>query len=463
MDILSLLRKNLSINSLLVGKALALIPYNHRPGIGKIYRQRRQEIASFETFTASQKKEFIYKRFFDIVDYAYHNVPFYKEYYDKEKFRPADLKGFDDIRRVPVINKAILKEYSLNERSSNTKNRYYVTTSGSCGSPFFLYISSHLMGHEWAHMHHVWEQLGYRSSDIKLVFSGRNALGNSKVRYDALRSSYAVDLYQDSRLVAEKLKDILSRQKISYLHGYPSAIYEFSLFCRDHDVVLGDMLRKHLKGVFLGSEYPLPVYRSTIEATFAARSISWYGHTERCILAYEKHEQFVYHPFQTYGYAEAQDTGSGDVYQLVGTSYYNRASPMIRYDTGDEVDAVNIRDGILANFAIQRGRTGQFILDKYNRKLPVGGVLPARCQRMFYHCRHLQIAQEKPGEVIILYVPVCPQEMPDPATLFDVGSVALDFAFKMIDAPLRAPSGKINLLVPFDQAMRTSEETKLKI
>jgi phenylacetate-CoA ligase len=461
MDILCLLRDNLNISSPFVGKALALIPYRYRPGIGKIYRQRRKEIAAFETFTTSQKKQFIYSRFFDIVNYAYHKVPFYKQYYDREKFRLSDLKGFDDISRVPVVNKLMLREYSLNERSSKEKNRYYVATSGSTGEPFFLYISSDLMGHEWSHMHYIWAKLGYRSSDLKLVFSGRNTLGNSKVKYDALRHSYAVDLYQESHIVAERLKQILSRQKISYLHGYPSAIYEFSLFCRDHDTALRDILSQQLKGVLLGSEYPMPIYRSTIEETFGIPSVSWYGHTERCILAYEKHEQFVYHPFQTYGYAEALETEHNDVWQLIGTSYYNRASPLIRYDTGDEVNGIRTRDGILEDFSIQRGRTGQFLIDKHNRKLPISGVVPSRCLRMMHHCRHLQLAQEKPGEIVILYVPINKESMPDPVTLFDASGVALDVSFKRIDAPVKTPAGKINLLVPFDHTMKTLEGTKI--
>ena len=77
------------------------------------------------------------------------------------------------------------------------------------------------------------------------------------------------------------------------------------------------MLSVNLKGAFLGSEYPHKQYREVIEDVFDIDTISWYGHTERAVLAYEKHEQFVYEPFLSYGFSEAIKNEEGEYESLV--------------------------------------------------------------------------------------------------------------------------------------------------
>jgi phenylacetate-CoA ligase len=459
MDFLVFIKNNLKLNSPVIGKGLAIIPFSCRPGIGKIYQQRRREITCFDTLNHLRKQSFIYQRFYNIVNYAYQKVPFYRDFYNKKKFCLESLKSYDDIKRVPVINKDILKQYELDSRSVNIKNRYLVNTGGSSGSPLSFYVSSDFIGTEWAHMHFIWRKLGYDIKDMKLVFAGAGDIGGAGIKYDALRHSFFVDIFQDNRFIARKLKRILKTHKVYYLHGYPSALYEFSLFCRDKDPELCEMLKDQLEGVFLGSEYPMPLYRNTIEGTFEIPSVSWYGHTERCVLAYEKGKPFVYHPFQTYGYAESLDMGANGVHHLVGTSYYNLASPLIRYDTEDEVNAPSVINGILESFMIRHGRAGQFILDKNAHKIPLTGLIFGRHHKLFDHCMHIQVAQERPGEALVLYVPLEHRSrLNDPASLFDKSNIAMDFTFRRLKAPVKTLSGKINLLIPYENAIQSMKE-----
>src|SRR5690606_2531494 len=123
------------------------------------------------------------------------------------------------------------------------------------------------------------------------------------------------------------------------------------------------MLSRNLKGVFFGSEYPHSHYRNIIEEVFDVKTISWYGHTERAILAYEKREKFKYDPFLSYGYTEAKKVDDEN-YELIGTSYYNFASPLIRYNTKDIISDVESDNGILRSFKVTKGREGEFVVDK---------------------------------------------------------------------------------------------------
>jgi phenylacetate-CoA ligase len=436
-----------------MGQAVAWIPYSWRPGVGIIYRQRLRELKVYDELRTTERKEWILQRMRDVVQYAAVEVPFYRSYYARRKFDVECLRSFDDLQRIPCINKDVLLEYDLESRSRAVSDRYLVNTGGSSGRPLAFYVQSSQMGNELAHMHTIWAKLGYRPHDLKLTFGGRSNIRNG-VEYDFIRHSLAVDLYAGFDIISSQLRRLLHRYRVSYLHGYPSAIYEFALYCQEHDPELLCMMRSNLKGVFLGSEYPMPRFRQTIEGVFGVPTVSWYGHTERCILAYERHGPFVYYPFQTYGYAEAVVQKEGRVH-LVGTSYYNRVSPMIRYDTEDEITAAHIEDSLLISFQVENGRQGQFIVDQSGKNIPLTGLIFGRHHRLFDFCSHIQVHQSQPGEATILFVPLKVGPILDLTQLFDTANVGIQFSFCEVAQPIKTPSGKVNLLLT-DSDLRRS-------
>lgn len=444
MSIALFLKNNLNNIPPSVGSIINKIPYSIRPGIGNTYRKRKNEINEFEKFTNSQKKLYFFDRVNLITQYAYNLIPFYKDFYIRHSFNPSMLKSFDDIQRIPIVNKMILEEYDLERRSHKTRARYTVNTGGSSGTPFSLYIEPSSMGHEWAHMHHIWEKLGYRPANFKLVFGGRSDI-KGLVEYDVVRNSFFVDVYADYKEVSRKLKSILRKYSIKYLHGYPSAIYDFSIFCEMEDPELGDLLARNLKGAFLGSEYPHKLYRENIEDVFDIKSISWYGHTERSVLAYEKKEKFTYEPFGTYGFSEAISQNNQNC-SLIATSYYNFASPLIRYDTNDIVSDVETIDGVLNSFKLTKGREGEFVLDNNKKKINLTGLIFGRHHEIFNHSKFIQVKQIEVGKIEIHFVSNSLSEK-GASELFDKRNLNMSIDFVKRDEPYRTGSGKVNLLI----------------
>ena len=427
-----------------LGQLVARIPFRFRPGIGSVYNQRSNDLTRFSKFTSDQKKEWIFSRVSKLVNYAIKEIPFYQDHYAKYGFSTSSLVDFSDISKIPLVRKNDLLKYDLAERSSRRKGSYIVNTGGSSGRTLSFTITPDSMGHEWAHMHEVWRKVNYKTRHLKLTFGGHYS-GDKFAEYDPVRHQYNINIYKDYSSSLDELLSLFRSRKVKFLHGYPSAIYDFAVFCsRPENSLLLDNIQKNLSGVLFGSEYPAPVWRRYIESTFDVKSVSWYGHTERSVLAYEKKEQFSFYPFQTYGFSEAVEQEDGN--HLVGTSYYNFASPLIRYDTEDLIEPF-CKDDMLDFFKIREGRNGDFVLDKRMNKVALTGLIFGRHHELFDVCQFIQIAQEVPGTVEILYVPLPGKKVDAPASKFNSSGVLLDFSFRELGEPVRTPGGKVKLLV----------------
>ena len=444
------LREKLSEISLPIwaGLLVAAVPYEMRLGMGHSYLKSKRLIRSFEKMENWQKKDWIFRRVKEIVEYAHHNIPFYSNHYQVNGFDSACLKSYEDINRIPLINKEILLSCELNKRSNLNEPGYLVNTGGTSGTPLDLFIHPDHLGNEWSHMHHIWGNLGFAPNDLKLMFTGRSEFEDG-LYYDFLRHSLSISIYSEIDQIVSRLGKIIKLYKPKYIHGYPSALYEFALACKEKHPDLLFLLRDSLQGGFLGSEYPAKIFRETVEDIFQINTISWYGHSERCILAYEKKDPYSYYTFQTYGYTEVIENDLGDN-TLIGTSYYNRTSPLIRYDTEDQVSNFEREDGLLSRFQIKEGRKGEFILDEDGKKIPLTGLIFGRHHELFNYCTHIQIHQKRPGYATVLFVPVDKSNFPNPRDLFDSKNVNIEFDFKMLQEPIRTQAGKVKLIVEDD-------------
>lgn len=429
------------------GAALARVPYSWRPGIGRSYRTQKAVAKRFGDMELVGQQQLILERMRNVMTRAASEIPFYRDLYTKTGYKIGDLKSFEDLQRIPIINKEQLQEVDLEARSAACRGRYLTNTGGSTGSPLNFYITSAHIPTEWAHMHTIWESLGYRQSSLLLTFKGRNLQDRCLV-YDGLRNQYSVNVYMDKDRVSAALLELLKRRRVEFLHGYPSALYEFAHFCEEHCPVLRNRLRATLKGALFCSEFPVAHQRAVIERVFSIPTLSWYGHTERAILAWEKREPFVFEPFQTYGYCEAVEDKQTGRWRLVGTSYFNQASPFIRYDTGDDIEPVEIESGILRSFRIREGRAGDFVVDRNGVRIPLTALIFGRHHELFNLVKFLQVRQEKPGQMTVLVTPKgkLPEGF-DFTKWFDASGLAMDVVFQALESPILTTAGKVALKV----------------
>lgn len=405
---------------------------------------------TFNILPIDEKKEWIFHNVKSITLNAQVNNEFYKEHYEKHNFDASTLKKFDDLERIPIVTKDDLR----NSRSSWMKydhSKYTGNTGGTSGSPLKFNLSKEILDKEAFYITNIFQGLGCGKDKGRLVFRGLNVLKNKHIQFVLSEDAYLINLYIPFNELLPDLLDFFDKNQINYFHGYPSAIYQLALFCqKPQNGHLLEKIRKNLKGVLLGSEFPAPIYRKTIEEVFRVRSLSWYGHSEMAILAVERDSPYVYYPFHSYGYCEAIVIETGRT-NLIGTSYLHHDTPFIRYDTGDSIELVSEENGLINSFKIAQGRVGEYILDSNGHPISLTALIFGRHHKAFEFADFIQVSQSMPGQAI-LHISLSnlsnQSNLSEIINTFDLSRVNITFKINLRNSPYRTKSGKVPLLIP---------------
>ncbi|HEX2920170.1 MAG TPA: hypothetical protein VHO50_03290 [Bacteroidales bacterium] len=422
------------------GVVLNYLPFSIR--LGKKYTDFSRLAVVIQKADPDTRRDYVISKFGSLFEYFRSNSAFYHDYLIQNNCSVGNIGNLSELSKVPLINKAALRKIPIDQRTLKDFSYKQSNTGGTSGSPLSFFLEKGFYAREWAHVHYMWKNLGYTPAKTKITIRGRSIDGIYQYRFN--QNEFMINAYHSftSRDYVELL-NVFRKYNTEYLHGYPSAIYNFLKEITINAPILLDFLRKSIKGIMFSSEFPTTHIRKYIEDILTPNTVSFYGHTEGVIMAAELFEKNIYVPFLSYGYTEAVKIN--DYYHLVGTSLYNYASPFIRYDTEDLIDPVFDRNGILLSFRIAEGRLGEFVLDKKNKKISLTGLIFGRHHRLFDKANFIQVKQPSPGRIVVYYSSFVPLE--NPAELFDSSNLEMDVIFEHVNEPFRTPIGKIPLLI----------------
>jgi phenylacetate-coenzyme A ligase PaaK-like adenylate-forming protein len=119
-------------------------------------------------------KEMQLNKFSQLFDHAKENSKFYREYYGDHHVLDLKIESLDDICKVPIINKAMLRNQSTRDiMTCNLDDRIHIrSTSGSTGQPFKIAFNKY--EDYSSHVRVLWalRKAGYRIND-KIVIVTR--------------------------------------------------------------------------------------------------------------------------------------------------------------------------------------------------------------------------------------------------------------------------------------------------
>ena len=314
---------------------------------------------------------------------------------------PADIRVEDAaeiLRGMPVVSSdelAAEPERFVSDEATDY-NSYWTTTGGTGRNPTSIRLSNASYGIEWKHMHAIWGDEYLRRRDLKLTFRGYHLKEGELIRFDPIYNELSVDPFQlnDSNFMEFVHK--VRRYKVTCLHGYPSLISMFMERLKS----TGETF--HVKLIFLGSEGASVELKRQLSEFFNAKVISWYGQTEKVVLAYDADATGRFVNFSSYGYPWILNPGDNGIGEIIGTTFVNRAMPLVNYRTGDYGRIVYEDDKIVLEDV--QGRWGKdFVYLTKGDKIPTSAInLHDGIQQkiLFY-----QIVQNEYGKIDVKVLP----------------------------------------------------------
>lgn len=300
------------------------------------YYQPEIETASREEILAIQNKKIVKQ-----VKHVYDNVAYYRKKMEEKGVTPDDIKSVDDIKKLPFLSKADLREaYPYGLLGTDLKNCVRIqSTSGTTGKRVVAFYTQQDID--------LWEDCCARA----IVAAGGTNEDVCQVCYGYGLFTGGPGLNGGSHKVGCLTLPMSSgntERQIQFMMDLNSTI----LCCTpSYAAYIGETFAEmgykpednHLKAGIFGAEPWTEEMRRSIEKSLGIKAYDIYGLTETSGpgVSFECCEQTGMHINEDHFYAEIIDSDTGEVLpegekgELVFTSLDKEAFPLLRYRTRD--------------------------------------------------------------------------------------------------------------------------------
>ena len=302
----------------------------------KKYYQKEIETMPVEDLKKLQSEKLIKQ-----VKHVYENVEYYRNLMDEKGVKPEDIKGIEDLHKLPFLTKADLRDaypYGLLAKPVEDCVRIH-STSGTTGRRVVAFYTQNDVD--------LWEDCCARA----IVAAGGTKADVCQVAYGYGLFTGGFGLNGGSHKVGCLTLPMSSgntERQIQFMMDLNATI----LCCTpSYAAYIGESLKEQgytpdqipLKAGIFGAEAWTNEMRRQIEETLGIKAYDIYGLTESTGpgVAFECEEQTGMHVNEDHFYAEIIDPETGEVLpegskgELVFTSLDKEAFPLLRYRTRD--------------------------------------------------------------------------------------------------------------------------------
>ena len=299
------------------------------------YYQKEIECASPEKIRELQDERLVKQ-----VKHVWDNVPYYRKKMEEKGVTPDDIKGVDDLHKLPFLSKADLRDaYPYGLLASPLKDCVRIqSTSGTTGRRVVAFYTQHDID--------LWEDCCARA----LVAAGATNEDVVQVAYGYGLFTGGAGLHGGSHKVGSLTLPMSSGntdRQLQFMTDLESTIlcctpsYAAYLAESIHERGLRDKIK--LKAGIFGAEAWSEKMRQEIQNQLGIKAYDIYGLTEISGpgVAFECSEQTGMHINEDHFIAEIIDPDTGEVLpdgtqgELVFTSITKEAFPLLRYRTRD--------------------------------------------------------------------------------------------------------------------------------
>lgn len=302
-------------------------------------------------------KEYRERRLEKILAYARENCEFY-----------GKLQCGETLSDYPVMNKTDYNENRdtilSNVWQGKQEKLYALRTSGSTGAPFTVWCDGDKMNRVNMNFLSVMElngfRLGMKRGEFRVWIPGKNTISKWK---SVKNNLLMIDISNMGDAALAKICDTIQKKRIQVLVSYSSALTALAAYIQKAAVDVG---KWDVEMIFsMGEALPDATYED-LKKIFGFAPVRSYGNNENGFIAVQLNGEDRYTADLYNFYIEIlkldsdQPAEPGELGRIVVTDYYNRAFPMIRYDTGDT--------GIYEEQVDTEGRLHGYFTEIYGRR-----------------------------------------------------------------------------------------------
>jgi len=266
----------------------------------------------------------------ELLKKAAENSKYYKALY---KYIDIDRVKLEDIKTLPLLNKANIREQYNDFLTSKNLKSFLHETSGSTGIPLKVYLNPcaeafrracHLRFHSW------WD---IRPGDRNALIWGRKATAKpngvlKQFKNNLVDRTYVINVFDLNLNTVGRFFNEMVRFKPVYLRGYVSAIVQFAYLIREKKFPVSKL---NFKVIITTSEILFPHYRTYIEETFNCKVANEYGAADGGIFACECPGGGMHLQEESiFGWTTTNN-------EWIVTEFQNKLMPMINYQIGDNI------------------------------------------------------------------------------------------------------------------------------
>lgn len=338
--------------------------YLTKPGA----RQAAAILAKSESLEGEAFDEWQNRAFSRLIRHSYESVPYYRRVMDKLSLTPQDFSRVEDVAKLPLLTKDIIRREGDRLKSSSYKglNLIISKSGGTTGEPIESLLDEREYYLEAYTYHRGLQWMGWKPGMGTLkLFGGSLGFPTKKSWKSRLRDHAFGVLFIPAFEINRNNFNFYWRRIIrngeNIIIGYASAIY--NLACLAEEILGPHQLSKaKLKYAFFTAEVMDPMWAEKIRKVLGCEVKGFYGCGEVNSLGFQVEDGAPYIVPSDHVILESvEDNGIAN--HITATPLYNYAKPLIRYVNGDlgEVEPPQVKSKYpkLKNFA---GRSADMFL-----------------------------------------------------------------------------------------------------
>jgi phenylacetate-CoA ligase len=326
---------------------------------GGTFREWREFLEKSQWWDAGRLREYQQEQLSLLLTFVYENSLFCRSVMQERGIQPNTKETLASFGRLPIIDKnTVRSQYEDIKTQLAGPKKLILSTSGTTGMALQVPMTKETFQREYAFRWQFQSVAGAKKGDRFAYFTGHNIFQAQRTRppywiRNHAENSIMFSLYHMAEDTLGDYLEAFNRFQPEFVSGYPSGIYVLASYAISRAKAVSSP-----RAIFTASETLHEHQRAVIEQAFGAPIFQWFGQVETTVNIHECNHHRL-HVKEEYGLLEIlKDDGTeaqpGEIGDVVATGWGNKAFPLIRYNTGDNMS-------IARNQSCPCGRGGRLI------------------------------------------------------------------------------------------------------